>query len=458
MPDRRSLFFTVSLVAFAGSVSFLRADWPQFRGPDGQGHANASSLPLKWSETENVTWKQELPGIAWSSPVIQNGRIYLTTALDLTPEAPAAAKDEKSKTDEKAKKDDNAQKDDKSKKDAKAKKSDKPKVIELNVLCLAAETGSLLWKSNVFTQTGTVEFHKKNSHASPTPIVTSDALYVHFGPHGTARLALDGAVVWKQKLEYSPTHGNGGSPALTDGLLIICCDGSDVQYVSALDVKTGDIRWKTPRDTKPSRGFSFSTPLVIDVAGVPQAICPGSDAVFAYEPTTGKEIWRVRYADGFSVIPRPTFGDGLLYICTGYARPKLLAIDPTGKGDVTDTHVRWKTDKQVPHSSSPVLDHGLIFFVSDGGIACCMDAKTGTEHWRQRIGGNFSASTLAGADRIYFQDEAGKATIVAAAPEFKELAVNELPSNERTYASYAIDGSALFLRSEKHLYRIEEKR
>jgi outer membrane protein assembly factor BamB len=262
--------------------------------------------------------------------------------------------------------------------------------------------------------------------------------------------------VWKKKLEYLPTHGNGGSPALANDLLIICCDGHDVQYVVGIEKQTGNLRWKTRRETLSEKGFSFGTPLVLEINGRNQAICPGSDAVYSYDPATGKEIWHVDYPGGYSVIPRPVYGNGLVYICTGYNKPKLLAIDPTGAGDVTETHVRWTIEKQVPHTPSPLLVGRNLFFVSDKGIAHCVDALTGESHWQERLGGNYSASPLEAGGRVYFQDENGTGIVVAATAEFQELARNHLPEEERTFASYAIDDDALFLRSEKHLYRIEE--
>jgi outer membrane protein assembly factor BamB len=406
-----------TLILLLGIAVSARSDWPQFRGPDGQGHATGK-LPLHWGSADHIVWKTSVPGLAWSSPVIAQGRIFLTTATDQgNAENPA---------------------------------------VDLGVACLDEKTGKELWRKTLFSQLGKVEMHKKNSHASPTPIIDGDDLYVHFGPHGTARLTRNGDIVWKTSLEYLPTHGNGGSPALAKDLLIICCDGHDEQYVVGIETKTGRVRWKTPRGTTPEKGFSFGTPLVLEINGRQQAVCPGSDAVFAYDPATGKEIWHADYPGGYSVVPRPVYGNGLVYICTGYNKPKLLAIDPTGTGDVTETHIRWTTEKQVPHTPSLLLMGKNLFFVSDKGIACCVDALTGESHWQERLGGNYSASPLGADGRVYFQDENGTAIVVAADAKFQELARNHLPEDERTFASYAIDKDALFLRSEKHLYRIEE--
>ena len=395
-------------------VAAVRADWPEFRGATGQGHSLATGLPVNWSETENIRWKTEIDGLAWSSPVVAGDHIYVTSAV------PRAENQ-----------------------------------VDLKLICLDSRTGEFLWQKTIFEHDQNVRMHKKNSHASPTPIIAGETIYAHFGPHGTARLTLDGELVWKQKLEYAPVHGNGGSPALADDVLVICCDGGDTQYVVGLETDTGEIRWKTNRETDPQKGFSFSTPLVIGINGQQQAICPGSDAVFAYDPQTGREIWRVDYPGGYSVTPRPVFGNGLVFVCTGFQTPRLLAIDPTGSGNVTETHLRWSTDRGVPHSPSVLLVDQNIYFVSDKGIASCLDARTGQQHWQERLGGNFSASPLFADGRIYFQDENGQAIVLRADASFEELSRNRLTDEERTFASYAVDGSALLIRTETALYRVQ---
>lgn len=417
---RRSIVMG-SLLLVLGSSGSLAGDWPEFRGPSHQGISAATGLPVNWSETSNVTWKTAIPGTAWSSPVAKGDRIYLTTAVPTGNGSPAPQ--------------------------------------SLRVLCLDANSGETIWNFEAFEQPGgeEIQIHQKNSHASPTPIVDGDLLYVHFGPHGTACLKLpDGDLVWRtRELLYRPTHGTGGSPALADDLLIICCDGQDEQFVVALDKYSGEIRWKTPRDTTPQKGFSFCTPTIIDAGGRSQAICPGSDAVFAYDPRTGKEIWRVRYGNGYSVVPRPVYGHGLLYICTGFGDERLLAIDPTGTGDITESHVKWTLERAVPKSPSVLLVGNELYFVDDRGIATCLDARTGKIHWQERLGGKFSASPLYADGRVYFQDESGTTIVIKASREFAEVARNELAGDERTFASFAVVDNALLLRSEGHLYRLD---
>ncbi len=410
----RYVTFLTSILAFTALTA--AGDWPGFRGPTGQGVAPAESWPVAWSETENVTWKVPLTGLAWSSPAVVGNRIYATTAVESSPAE-----------------------------------------YELGVTCLDRELGNEIWHQDVFHQSGPVQIHDKNSHASPTPLIEEDRLYIHFGPHGTACLTLDGETLWQtNELVYEPRHGNGGSPAIADDLLVIACDGMDQQFVVGMEKATGHIRWRMDRNMNPTKGFSFSTPLIIEVNGGLQAVCPGSEAVFAYNPVDGSEIWRMRYPEGYSVVPRPIFGDGLVFVCSGYNTPTLYAIDPTGSGDITDTHVRWSTDRNMPHNPSPVYADGLLFTVSDGGIASCLDAQTGEVHWQERIGGNFSASPSLADGRLYLQDENGLCTVVAASAEFQELSSNALDPAERTFASYAFSDGAIFLRSEGHLYRIEE--
>src|SRR5262249_10226845 len=261
-----------------------------------------------------------------------------------------------------------------------------------------------LWNEEVFVQpAGAPQPHRKNSHASPTPLVAGDRLYVHFGHQGTACLDLNGKVLWRNVQRYSPVHGNGGTPVLGDGLLIFSCDGRDDPYVIALDAATGKEKWKTPRPGDAFKKFSFSTPLVIEVKGQKQVISPGSEQVNALDPKTGKILWTVK-TDGYSVIPRPVYGHGLVFVGTGYDSPTLIAIRPDGSGDVTKTHVAWRMKRGAPHTPSPLLVGDELYIVSDNGTATCLEAKTGEVVWSERLAGPHSASPLFAGGKIYFQD------------------------------------------------------
>jgi outer membrane protein assembly factor BamB len=396
---------TLPLLLCGFSRRLLAQDWPQFRGPDGQGHSDEKALPLIWSEAENVRWKAPIPGRGWSSPAILGDRIWLTTSVDRRP--------------------------------------------SLRVICLDRETGRQQQSVELFRLVDTDSINSKNSYATPTPLLEDDRVYLHFGPYGTACIRNSGNIVWKTRLKYSPEHGPGGSPVLFEDLLIVSCDGQDTQYVVALDKESGKIRWKTPR-----AGYqAYTTPLVIQAAGRTQVISPGAHRAISYDPRTGKEIWSVRYGEGFSNVPSPVFGVGLVFICTGFFEPLLLAVRPDGKGDVTGTHVAWTLRRGVPLTPSPLLVGEELYVVSDNGIATCLDAKTGTSHWRERLNGNFSASPVCADGRIYLLNESGETTVIAAGKQFQKLATNRLDGE--TLASIAISGGALYIRTHENLYRLE---
>jgi outer membrane protein assembly factor BamB len=394
------------------SISSIAADWPQFRGPTGNGISTETHLPIEWNESKNIAWKQEIPGKGWSSPSLFHGRLYLTTAV---------LADDK---------------------------------LTQRAICLNSNDGKIIWDTEIFSQdaASTPKIHGKNSHASPTPLVESGKVYVHFGHQGTACLDLDGKVLWKtQELAYPPVHGNGASPILVDGLLIFSCDGGKDPFVAALDTNTGKVRWKFMRESDYAKRFAFATCEVITVNGKKQIISPGAGVVNAIDPENGTEIWRVTY-DGYSVIPRPVFGHGLVFLSTSYDSPNILAIRPDGKGDVTDTHVEWTLKKGAPHTPSPLLVGDELYLVSDGGIASCVDAKTGDVHWSERIGTKFSASPVFADGKIYFQDEEGKGTVLKVGTKFEKLGENGF--KEPTLASYCVGDGAIFVRTEKRLYKI----
>ena len=393
-------------------------EWPEFRGPTGQGVSTATQVPIGWSASENIAWQARLPGTGWSSPVLADNRVYLTAAV----KGPATN-------------------------DA----------VTLHALCFDAATGKSLWDVEVFRPDPSAvrAMHSKNSPASSTPLVRDGKLYVHFGHMGTAALDPAGKILWKQTdLKYQPLHGNGGSPTLTDNALIFSADAADKPFIAALDPSTGKVLWRVPRNTPAKNRFSFSTPLEITVGGQRQIVSAGSGLVAAYDPTNGQEIWRVTYGQGYSVVPRPVFAHGLVILATGFDRATLLAVRPDGaRGDVTSSHVAWRITKNAPLTPSPLVIGDEVYTVSDNGFATCADARTGKVHWSQRLGGNFSASPVAAEGRVYFLDEAGVTTIVRAATTFEQLAQNDLAA--RTLASPAVADGALFIRTESHLLRIK---
>lgn len=389
-------------------------DWPRFRGPRSDGHAAGPPTPLEWSDTKNVAWKVPIPGLGWSSPSIASGKIFLTTAVK------------------------------------------QGEGLSLRALALDATNGSILWDREVRALEKTPVAHSKNSHASPTPLVTEDALYVHFGPQGIARLSpADGSIQWIcTELDYPPVHGNGGTPVLHEGKLVIVCDGSRDPFVAAVDAATGNVAWKTPRSVFGRISHSFVTPTITLVDGQPQVLAPGPDHLAAYDLHTGKELWKV-LAPGWSVVPQPAIGHGLVIYNHDYDHPELLAVRLGGaSGDVTDSHIAWRIKRGAPSTPSPLIVGDELYFVSDKGIASCADVKTGEVHWTERFGGNFSASPVYANERILFLDENGLARWVKPGTSFEELGQNQLPG--RTFATPSFANGAMYLRTDEFLYKIAQ--
>jgi len=388
-------------------VPTFAEDWPEFRGPTGQGHSVERGLPLTWSETKNVKWKIAIPGKGWSSPAILGDRIWLTTATE----------------------------------DGKS----------LRAVCVDRNTGAITQNVEVFRIKSLGPMSPKNSLASPTPVLEGDRVYLHFGAHGTACITQTGEIVWKTRLDYdNGQHGPGGSPVLYENLLIVSCDGNDIQYVAALDKLTGKTKWKKMRE-----GYqAYTTPLVVKLPGGDQVISPGAFRAIAYEPRSGKEIWQVRYGDGFSNVPRPVYGNGLVFICTGFQEPTLMAVRVDGKGEVGKKQIAWTLKRGAPLTPSPLLIGEELYMITDNGIATCVDAATGKEYWKARVGGNHSASPIYADGRIYFLSEEGESVVIAPGKELKVLAKNELDG--AMLASMAVSGGSIFVRSRTHLYRLSD--
>ena len=418
----RFLIYNSFIFAFL-SVFISAKEWTKFRGPTGDGHVTVKSIPLKWSDTENVKWKVSVPGKGWSSPVISKGKIYLTSAV------------------------------------AEGDNQDAADVHrELRVICYDSSDGKELWDTKVFEQKPLKRpIHHKNSHASPTPIIEDGKVYVHFGHMGSACLDSKGKILWKNnELKYDPLHGNGGTPIIVDNLFFYSADALTNPFVVALDKNTGKVLWKKLRsETDQSRKFSFSTPTLIRMGGRSQIISPASGAVFSYDSKTGEELWSVDYG-GWSVIPKPGVYKNMIYVGTGYERAHILGIrvDEKSKGNVTESHVEWEITKRAPNTPSFMVVDDLLYFISDGGIATCVEPLTGEIIWQERTAGPISASPVYFNGMIYFLDEQGKTTVIKAGRKFEIIAENKI--KERTLASFGISEGAIYIRSEKSLFRIGE--
>jgi len=412
-----------------GSPGQPGENWPQFRGPRGDGATPATDLPVAWSETNNVLWKAPVPGRGRSSPVVLGDRVWVTTAVGQGVQRRRIGPDDMLTADH----------------------------VTLKAVCFDRAQGRKVWESALFEVDQPAPAHWLNSWATPTPVVEPGRLYCDFGTFGTACVdSLTGEILWRQRLPLDHQVGPGSSPALWGNVLLLTRDGLDAQYVAALDKRSGEQVWKTDRPPiiTPTADLrkAFSTPLIIQGARGAQMISPGAHWIVSYDPATGKERWRARHGEGFSFGACPVFGLGMVFFSTGSFKAELWAIRADGEGDVTTTHVAWKGARQAPIMSSPVLGGDEIYWVSDDGIAFCADARSGEVQWQSRLGGMHLASPLYAAGRVYFFGLNGKADVVKAGRQFERLAENTLEGP--LAATPALVNRSIFLRTDSHLYRI----
>ena len=398
---------------------FMKADWPQFRGPDGQGHSKEKNVPLEWSDEKNVKWKMAVPGKGFSSPVIFNKQIWMTSAEN--------------------------------------------EGKSLHAICLDKTSGKLIHNIKVITTDNPGPLHRLNGYASPTPAIDKEHVFVHFGPRGTACLNKKGEVIWKNtNLDYNVIQGGASSPILHNDVLFLTCDGIDFQFLVALEKQTGKVIWKQDRghleaaaQKRAIAKMSYSTPLIQSVGGTNQLVCSGADHVASYNINDGKEIWWMPY-NGFSIVGRPSYGNSLFYVVGSIRQDHfcIYAVQP-GKGQLKNNQIKWQYSKGVPHVSSPILVDTEIYFVHDGGVASCLNAITGELIWNERLGGNYDASPIEIQNRLYFLNREGKTTVLSTGKKFNKLATNQLEGIFK--ASPAVADGSLFLRSDTHLFRIEKK-
>lgn len=414
------LFITVTCCA--------HADWPDYRGPTGDGlapeSAKTATLPLHWSETENVRWKTAIPHRGWSTPVVLGKQVWLTTAMT--------------------------------------------NGTEFFVLCADAATGKLVLNEKLFSSANPEPLgNDVNCYASPSPVIEPGRVYLHFGSYGTACLDTGSfKELWRrQDLPCRHLRGPGSSPVIVGDLLILTMDGVDVQYLVALDKKSGKTVWRSERSAEwndlEANGLptaegdlrkAYSTPLLVSVAGKPQLLTAGAKAAYAYDPQTGRELWKIKHT-GYSVAMRPVFGEGLAFLSSGFGKIELFAVRPDGNGDVTQTHIAWKTARGVPRMPSPLLVGDLLYLLGDGGVVTCLEARTGKEVWQERLGGEYVASPVHAAGRVYCFSQDGKTTVLKVGRSFEVLARNKLDAG--FMASPAVSDGAFFLRSKTHLFRIQ---
>lgn len=388
------------------------AHWSRWRGPTGQGVA-AGNYTDRWSAKENVIWKVETPGRGNSQPILWKDRIVLATAYD------------------------------------KGKKR--------SLVCLSMADGSQLWEA--FAPEAQPEGSSgKNGHASSTPCTDGEFVYAYFGNHGLLCVKLsDGEQVWHRSVGPVRTrHGTACSPLLYDGMVIVYQDQDDKKsFIAAFDAKTGEPKWQTPR-AKESVGWG--SPVAVSFGDRVEIIVNGQYQVYGYDPKSGTQLWQVKGTTD-EVTPTPVAGNGFIYCSSGRAGPT-LAIRPGGNGDVTKSHVAWKTSKGSPFVPSTVLIGDLLFLVNDvSGVASCLDAITGETKWQQRLeSSEFTASLVAttnadgGDSKVFFTAEDGRTFVVRAADKFELLGVNEL--GEKCLSTPALANDRWYFRTEKHLFCI----
>ena len=410
----------VSIVAavFCVHAALAQGNWPDWRGPTADGHSDATGLPIRWSETENVVWKTAIHDFGHSTPVVWGDQIWLTTA----------------------------------KEDGTA----------LYAVGIDRTSGNVIHDVEVFRVEAPQRINPNNSYATPSAVIEEGRVYVHYGTFGTACIdTTSGDVLWRRSdLNCDHMQGPASSPVIFEDLVIITVEGTDKQFMAALDTRTGETVWMYTRPEDLYTGIqgvymkSYQTPVIVEVDGTPQLVSNGALLVTGHDPRTGKEIWRVRYRDD-STISRIVTRHGLLFVNTGGSpgASQLWAIREGGVGDVTDTHVVWKMTDDAPHQSSPALVGDLLYMVSDLGVLICMEATTGKQVWSERLEGKYGASLLATADRIYLSNIKGTTTVIATGREYRELAVNQLDGE--LWASPAVTGHALLLRTKSHLYLIQ---
>ncbi len=412
-----AMMLSIVQTAVAGD----NGNWPDWRGPTADGRSDATGLPLTWSEEENIVWKTPIHDSGYSTPVVWGDQIWLTTATE----------------------------------DGRT----------LYAVCVDVNTGANVHDTEVFHPSRPQRINPNNTYATPSAVVEEGRVYVHYGTHGTACLDSEtGKVLWERDdLNCDHMQGPVSSPILFEDLLIVHLEGVDVQFIAALDKKTGANVWRYDRprelyaNVEPSYLLkAYHTPVIVEVDGKPQMLSNGGMMGTSHDPRTGKELWRIIYRDD-STISRIVSGHGLHFINTGGSpdAPHLWAVRQGGAGDVTDTHVVWKMTEDVPLKVSPVLVGDLLYTMNDKGILLCLEATTGTIVWSERLRGDYGPSLLYADNRIYILSRSGKTIVMKPGRKFRQLAVNELDG--RFGASPVVVGKSLLLRSETHLYRIQSK-
>jgi outer membrane protein assembly factor BamB len=429
-------------VALACSAALRAENWPQWRGPGGQGISKETRLPAEWGPEKNIAWKVQVPGRGHSAPVIWNNRVFLTAAIE-GEEVPGA----------KAPVHTNG-----------GRPFVHPDAVGANrkhtykVLAYDGISGKLLWEQTAWEGTPFDDRHRRGSFASPSVATDGRLIYAYFGPEGVYAYDLNGKPAWNASIGKVKTLGLGAasSPVIYEGLVILQADddeGADSAIV-ALDAKTGKERWRTKRPVQ----VSWSTPVLVQAGARTELVTNGTEWIIAYDPASGKELWRTKGVES-NAIHTPVVGDGVVIVTAGFPAKKTIAIKPGGSGDVTKTsHILWTYEKGTAYVVSPILYEGLVYLLNDRGVMTALDAKTGEikyEGGRVPVPASFMGSPVAANGRLLLTSEDGDTFVIKAGAQHEVLATNSV--GEPVYTTPAISNGRIYIRGEKHLFGIGQK-
>lgn len=407
----------------------VAADWPGWRGPHGDGTTSETHFPTRWTATENITWKTAIPAVGHSSPVVSNGKVFVTGCLEGNVPAPAPKKGSSLPVDP----------------------TPHPRIL----YCLDRTDGKILWEREIL-KAPLERKHKLNSYASSTPATDGERVFVTFLDYPKLRVFcydFNGQKLWEQTPgEFHSVHGFCSPPVIYKDLVIVNADqdakGKLRAYLVAFDRKTGEERWRIDR---PNRLRSYCPPTILEVGGRTQMVLTGSMCVTSYDPDTGKQLWIVQ-GPTEQFVSSVVFHKGLVFLTAGFPDRWVMTIDPTGSGDVTRTHIVWSKKNDGGYVPSPVAVNNLGFVVTDEGIGSCWNLKSGELYWKERLGRHYSSSGVVAGEQVYFIDDDGLTYVLAADSDFEILAKN--PIGERCYSSPAFTNGQIFIRGEKHLFCI----
>ena len=409
------IFFSIHLPA-----QEILPRWTHFRGSGLDGISTEEGFPVEWNDTTHIMWKRAVPGKGWSSPLVYDGQVWLTTEEQ----------------------------------------------GEMRALCYSWESGDLIHDLPLFHPDTLYRKHSVNTYATPTGAIEEGRVYVHFGRYGTACLDTEtGEIIWKRTdLQCEHIQGPGSSLMIYRDKLIVHMEGSDVQYIVALDKKNGATLWRTERPKEvydrlePIGKKAYTTPIIVTVNGRDLLISNGSAACIAYDPETGAEVWRIIEGED-STISMPVESNGTLFFYTSYFVDgqgdkycELMAVDPDGKGDIGATNIKWRLRSPILQLPTPVVVDGLLYTVDSKSLLSCIEAETGTTIWSRKLKGKYNSSPVYAGGNIYLSSTRGITLVFRAGRSWQPVSENSLEGE--IWATPALTAGAIVMRTSQYLYKI----